>query len=78
MSTGQGNDVADFATLRTTFDIFEKLPAETDYKKVAEDIIEKTFDVTDLDAGSTYNFKVVGRNSLGDGPDSDVASIAVT
>ena len=46
--------------------------------KIAEDIITRTYDTGKLDAGVTFEFKVVGRNSLGDGPESAVASITVS
>ena len=41
----------------TSFDLFQKLAADPTYNKVADDIIEKTFDTVKLDGGSTVDFK---------------------
>ncbi len=62
----------------TSFDIYQKLQADLDFTKIAEDIIIRTYDTGKLDQGATFQFKVVGRNSLGDGPESAVATITVT
>jgi hypothetical protein len=35
----------------------------------------RTFDASGLNAGKTYDFKVIGRNSIGEGPESAVKSI---
>lgn len=35
----------------------------------------RTYDASGLNAGKTYDFKVIGRNSLGEGPESAVKSI---
>ena len=60
----------------TQFDVLQKGPADADFSVVANDIIETTYDATGLAAGS-YDFKVIGRNSQGPGPESAVASVAV-
>lgn len=40
----------------TRFDVLRKLEADTDYEKLTDDIIEKTFDTAKQDAGDTLNF----------------------
>jgi hypothetical protein len=57
----------------TTYKIFVKLPGASDFTQVAEDRIEKTFSLP-LDTHGDWEFKVVGHNSRGDGPESDVAT----
>lgn len=65
----------------TSFDIFMQSPGSPDFLIVAEDILEKVYDVTGL-APSTppdqYSFYVRGRNSRGFGEDSDVVSVDVS
>lgn len=61
----------------TSFDVFQKLQADTIFTQVAEDIITRTYDSEKLDPEAIFEFKVVGRNSLGGGPESAVASITV-
>ena len=60
----------------TSFDVLEKGPGDPDFAVVAADIITTTYDATGLAAGS-YDFKVVGKNSQGPGPDSAVSTIVV-
>lgn len=60
----------------TSWDVFRKGPADADFVKVANDVIVKTYDATGLPAGA-YDFKVIGRNSKGDGPASAVTTITV-
>ncbi len=60
----------------TSWDVFRKGPGDADYVKVANDVIVKFYDATGLAAGA-YDFKVVGRNSKGDGPASAVTTINV-
>ena len=60
----------------TQFDVLQKGPGDPDFSVVANDIIVKVYDATGLAAGS-YDFKVVGRNSQGPGPESAVSTIVV-
>lgn len=60
----------------TSWDVFRKGPGDADFVKVANDVIVKSYDATGLAAGA-YEFKVVGRNSKGDGPASAVTTITV-
>ena len=60
----------------TSADVFRKGPGEADFVKVADDIITKTYDATGLAVGA-HDFKVVGRNSRGDGPASAVSTVNV-
>jgi len=55
----------------------KKRPAPWTFTKVVDDGLLKTYDATGLTAGS-YQYQVVGRNSLGDSPASDPATISVT
>lgn len=60
----------------TTFDWFRKGPGDADFVKVADDIIQKFYNATGLAPGA-HDFKLVGRNSRGDGPESDVSTVNV-
>jgi hypothetical protein len=65
------------ASHATSFDVFQKKAGQPAFTKVADDIIETTYNATGLLAAE-YSFKVVGRNSLGVGPESDVSVVVVT
>ncbi len=58
----------------TSFDVYMRISPEAEFTLVASDILEKTF--THTDTHGDFDFKVVGKNSEGDGPESDVASIS--
>ena len=60
----------------TSWDVFRKGPGQTAFVKVANDVIVKSYDAAGLVAGA-YEFKVIGRNSRGDGPASAVSTITV-
>lgn len=60
----------------TSWDVLRKGPGQTAFVKVANDVIVKSYDATGLPAGA-YEFKVIGRNSKGDGPESAVTTINV-
>jgi len=60
----------------TSADVFRKGPGDAAFVKVASDIITKFYDATGLAAG-LHEFKVIGRNSKGDGPESAVSGVAV-
>jgi hypothetical protein len=61
----------------TEFDVLQKGAADPDFVVVAEDIIARDYDGMGLAPGS-YDFKVVGRNSQGPGPESAVSTVVVT
>lgn len=76
-SPGAGGAHFDYnAPHSTSWDVFRKGPADADFVKVANDVIVKSYDATGLAAGA-YEFKVIGRNSKGDGPASAVTTINV-
>ncbi len=64
-----------FAALHaTTFDVYMRILPEAEWTKVASKITATTF--SHADTHGDFEFKVVGRNSRGPGPESDVASIS--
>lgn len=74
-SPGAGQAHLEFdAPHSTSWDVFRKGPGDADFIKVADDIITKTYDATGLAAGA-HDFKVVGRNSKGDGSESAVSTV---
>ena len=60
----------------TSWDVFRKGPGAAAFVKVASDVIVKSYDASGLPAGA-HQFKVVGRNSRGDGPESAVSTVNV-
>lgn len=60
----------------TSFDVLHKAPGASSFTPVAEDIIQNTYNATGLTAG-THEYKVIGRNSRGTGPASDVSTVTV-
>lgn len=60
----------------TTFDVFHKGPGEAVFAKILSDVAETQF-TSDLLPLGNHDFKVVGKNSRGDGPESDVSTVAV-
>lgn len=60
----------------TSYDVFERLEGEPDFSLVAADVLETSYDGSGL-ADGTYEYQVVGRNSRGEGPTSDVATVEV-
>ena len=58
------------------FDVFHKTPMGAVFLKVAEDVQAKVYQVSGLVVGA-HEFKVVGRNDAGDGPESAVAVVQV-
>ncbi len=76
-SPGVGQAHLEFsANHATSYDVFQRLAGEPDFVLVADDIIETSYDASDLPAG-TYEFQVIGQNSRGNGPPSAVATIEV-
>ena len=60
----------------TSFDILHKAPGTLAFIKVADDVIERTYNASGLPSG-VHEYKIVPRNSVGDGPVSAVSSITV-
>ena len=60
----------------TQFDVLHKGPGDAAFSVVADDVIVKVYDATGLAAGN-HEYKVIGRNSRGDGPESAVSTIVV-
>lgn len=61
----------------TSFDVFHKAPGATEFTLIANDTVERFLDVTGLVPGS-HQFTVIGQNSRGSGPESEVATVVVT
>ncbi len=61
----------------TKFDVLRKAPGAADFSVVATDLVANVYDASVAPAG-TYQFKVVGKNSQGSGPESDVADVVVS
>jgi hypothetical protein len=64
----------------TSFDVFQKKTSEpaSAFTKVADDIVEHSYGDGLVVVAGSYNFKVTGRNSLGEGPESEVSTVNVT
>ena len=60
----------------TKFDVLRKGPGEADFSVVATDLVANVYDASVSPAGA-YQFKVVGKNSQGSGPESDIATVVV-
>jgi len=60
----------------TSYDVLHKGPADAAFAVVADDIIQTVYNATGLVAGA-HEYKVVGRNSRGSGPESDVSVVNV-
>ena len=60
----------------TSYDVLHKGPADADFAVVADDIIQTVYNATGLAAGA-HEYKVLGRNSRGTGPESDVSVVNV-
>jgi len=60
----------------TDWDVLHKGPGDAAFSVVADDVIVKVYDATGLAAGS-HEYKVIGRNAQGTGPESAVSTIAV-
>ncbi len=60
----------------TEFDVLHKGPGDAAFSVVADDVIVKVYDATGLAAGN-HEYKVIGRNAQGPGPESAVATINV-
>ncbi len=60
----------------TSFDVLHKGPGETEFTIVADDTIDKVFDASGPVSGN-HEYKVIGQNSRGNGPESEVATVVV-
>jgi len=60
----------------TSFDVLHKGPSDTEFTNVADDIIEKVYNANGLAPGN-HEYKIIGQNSRGNGPESAVSTIAV-
>lgn len=60
----------------TSYDVVHKGPGDTEFTPVADDIIETLYNASGLAAGA-HEYKVIGQNSRGNGPESAVATINV-
>jgi len=60
----------------TSFDVLHKGPGDTEFSTVADDLIEKVYNANGLPPG-LHDYKVIGQNSRGNGPESAVASMTV-
>lgn len=60
----------------TSFDVFQKKINDPVFTKVGDDIVGTTYDGVGISAGD-WQFRVVGRNSLGEGPQSAVSNVTV-
>jgi len=60
----------------TSADVLHKGPGAPAFVKVADDIIEKFYNATGLVAGA-HEYKIIPRNSRGDGPESAVSGVSV-
>ena len=60
----------------TSFDLWEREAGAPTFNKVAEDILEKTFEVNGLSPGP-HDFYARGRNARGLGEESDLRSVEV-
>ena len=76
-SPAAGQAHLDFsATHATSYDVLHKGPGDAAFAVVADDIIVTTYNATGLAAGA-HEYKVVGRNSRGTGPESDASTVNV-
>ena len=76
-SPGAGKAHLEFdANHATSFDVLQKAPGAVSFVKVVDDEIEKSYEATGLTPG-VYEFKVLGRNSLGDGAESAASPVTV-
>ena len=60
----------------TSFTLQHKAPGAAEFATVAEDVTADFYDVTGLAAGE-HQFAVIGHNSRGDGPASEIAKVRV-
>jgi hypothetical protein len=76
-SPGAGAARLEFsANHATSYDVLHKGPGDTAFTLVADDIIVTTYNATGLVAGA-HEYKLVGRNSRGTGPESEVSTVNV-
>lgn len=71
-----GAHLAFGADSATSFEVWQKGPADAEFRQVADVILPGEYAATGLPAGN-HQFKIVPLNSRGEGPASDVVTIAV-
>lgn len=77
-SPAAGTVHLEFEAVRATeFDVLQKGAGDLDFVVVADHLIAREYDGTGLAPGS-YDFKIVGRNSQGLGPESAVSTVVVS
>ena len=77
-SPGAGQGHLEFdAPHMTSGDVLHKAPGAPAFVKVADDIIEKFYNATGLAPGA-HEYKIIPRNSRGDGPESAVSTVNVS
>ncbi|HMG06563.1 MAG TPA: hypothetical protein VK581_13970 [Chthoniobacterales bacterium] len=54
----------------TSFNVFQRVSSDANFTQVVDDGIEHTYDATGLKKDINSDFKVVPRNSLGEGPEA--------
>ena len=64
------------ANAATKFDVLQKGPGDADFSIVAADIVTNVYTASVSPPGS-YQFQVIGKNSQGSGPASDIATVVV-
>lgn len=76
-SPGPGsNSMTLFAPHASKYDLFRKGPGETEFTKVGADIDEGLHVETGLTPGD-YQYKLIGKNSRGSGPESEIIGVTV-
>ena len=76
-SPGVGEAHLEFdASHATSFDVLHKGPFDAEFAIVADDTVENFYDATGLDPGQ-HEYQVIGENSSGTGPASDIATIEI-
>ena len=60
----------------STFDVLHKAPLVTEFTKVADNVEAKVYQGSGLAVGA-HEFKVIGRNVTGAGPESDIAIVQI-
>lgn len=76
-SPGPGAVHLEFSANNATFyDVLQQGPSDPDFVIVGVAISDTFYDDTGLPPGS-YDYKVIGKNSQGSGPESDVSTVVV-
>jgi hypothetical protein len=65
-----------YANHATKYDVYRMGPGETEFTKVGSDVPEGLYVETGLTPGD-YQYKAIGKNSRGSGPEGETASVTV-